>query len=369
MQFTIDRDAVVATIAHVARRAKGGSIPIYQHVIITADDTTVALGGHDGDASSSGAAAAAVAEPGTCVVPGEQFLRLVERMPKGSHVKFKHDSKSSQAEISCGRSRYKLSTLATADFPPMLAPDNPVILHLSAEDIATIFDGPRIFIKDDEARINYAGIYFHPDEDGMISGCATDGATLIKSAANGIKFPEGAASIIIPRRAIDEILKTAGADGGEFSWSDKLLMVKSGDRTFCTKLIDAQFPDYAKYIPAANGHYIKVAADDLRDAIYRLQAVESGRSFISLKWGDAPSELSASIAGNGEGDELLECEAVNMDAGTVAVSTSSMTDIANALGGKTIKLHIQASNLPFRVSCDDKESAVVMQAPIVGRGM
>src|SRR5437016_473748 len=99
MQFTINRDAVLDTVAHVARRAKRGAIPILGHILLTAIDQSVSLGGHDGNASGSGEIDADVQETGACVVPGEQFLGIIERMPEGAQVKLKYDENSPIAEI------------------------------------------------------------------------------------------------------------------------------------------------------------------------------------------------------------------------------------------------------------------------------
>lgn len=366
MQFTIARDTVIDTISHVARRAKRGTIPILEHILLqTVGSAIVTLGGHDAQSSSSGAMVADVEWQGACVVPGEQFLSIIERMPKGAHVKLKF-TEGEQVELSCGRSRYKLSTLPVADFPPLFVPENPATLSLTSDDISQVFSGPNVVVKEDNARQNYAGVYWHADERFMLAGCATDGATMVKSACD-VKFPKGAATIIIPRRAIDEILKTTGDNGGEFSWSDKILQVKSGEWVYATKLIDATFPDYAKFIPKANGHYIKVASEELRGAIYRLQAIEANRSFVKLGWEDGAKELSAHLNGNGEGGEFIECEAIKMEAGGISVSSAALMDIATALDSKSLTFHITAHNQPFRVSADDRPNAVVMQAPIVGR--
>lgn len=365
MHFTIERDAVIDTVAHVARRAKRGSIPILEHILLTAEGQSVTLGGHDGQSSGSGVVAADVKEPGACVVPGEQFLSIVDRMPKGSHVTLKFDPAEALAHVASGRSKYRLSTLPVDTFPPLLAPVEPATLSLTADDIAAIFDGPKIVTRDDDPT-KPAGIFFHGDDKGVLSGCATDFHTLVKVASD-IKFPKGASNIVIPRRAIEEILKTTGDHGGEFSWSDKILTVKSGQWTYSTKLIDMAFPDYAKFLPKANGHFINVNTAELRSAIHRLQAIEATRSFVKLEWDAGATELSASLNGNGEGGEFIPCEAIEMEAGIVAVSAAALMDIATALDGKVMTLHFTEANKPFRVSAADRPNAVVMQAPIVGK--
>lgn len=361
MQLTIERDAVVDTVAHVARRAKQNTIPILSHILLTAAKDKLTLTGNDAMSCSSGSVAAEVTKPCQCAIPGANFLGIIEKMPKGSNIALKYDDGAhAHLEVSHGRSRYRLPTLPIADFPPIMEPTDPVSIGLTAEQIATIFDGPRIVIGDD-AQGSYAGLYFHTDAAGNLSGCATNGTRLIKSATD-TKAPAEAPSIIIPKRAIEEILKTAGGNGAEFSWSDKILQVRAGEWTYATKLIDAQFPDYEKFLPKPNGHCFTTETASFRNTISRLMVLETNKSSVLLEWDE--DGISASMSGDGEGAEHIECFAMTAPAGHVSVAAASLMDAASALDGKSLTFHISSERQPFLVLSDDNPGSTVMLAPM-----
>ena len=131
-------------------------------------------------------------------------------MPEGAEINI--EVAASQAQISAGRSNFKLPTLPVEDFPTFKMP---VQFTLTAADLRHQIDTTQFAISTEETRYYLNGIYFHKNDNGALAAVATDGHRL---AMTIMDMPSGAdqiPNIILPRKAVAEIRKMIGEDEGE----------------------------------------------------------------------------------------------------------------------------------------------------------
>ncbi|MBI2051910.1 DNA polymerase III subunit beta [Candidatus Roizmanbacteria bacterium] len=148
-------------------------------------------------------------------------------------------------------------TISAADFPPP-----PQIKEKEQEIKKDVFleNLPLVLFSasQDESRPVLTGINFISQDEELLI-VATDGfrLSLIKAEREG-KVP----AMLVPREFLDEVLRTIIKEDKlsmAFSKEEKLVLFKSGENTFYSRLIEGEFPPFEKVVP--DSHKTRAVVD------------------------------------------------------------------------------------------------------------
>ena len=143
-----------------------------------------------------------------------------------------------------------------------------------------LMDATRFAISTEETRYYLNGIFIHKAESGELCAVATDGHRL---ALTRQALPSGAAqmpSIILPRKAVNELRKLLDDFDGEvlISLSETRAEFRFDVVRLTSKLIDGTFPDYTRVIPVGNDRIMKVDVSVFSAAVDRVATIASEKS-------------------------------------------------------------------------------------------
>lgn len=362
MKITCERDALKDAMHVVVGRTKGSAaIPILSHVLIEANGSAVTLTGHDLDSCSQVTLPAEVEEAGASAVPADRLSSLIGGLNKGSQVVLTTDDKL--AKVRAGRSAYQFGVMPPQDFPPVLTPKDPVTLTLSAVHVARLFKTPAPCISNEQSRVYLNGIYLHV-RDKRLTACATNGHTLLRVSLD--VFPPTFEGVIVPDKSCAEFARITDDCDVTLEISKNLIAIQAGDRRFVTKLIDATFPDYERVIPQASAPGMTLESTSLDAALARLLAARDPEKFpaVKLSWSGQVEHLSASLETTfGRGDEQVDCDSADRDAGEVGCNGEYMRALIGAMGGERIKLFVDDPGSPIRIENPDDADLVAVCMP------
>ena len=263
-------------------------------------------------------------------------------MPEGAEINI--EVAASQAQISAGRSNFKLPTLPVEDFPTFNAGEIPVQFTLTAADLRHQIDTTQFAISTEETRYYLNGVYMHiADADGgqVLRCVATDGHRLARIDAD---LPDGASDmpgIIVPRKTVGELRKLL-EDGDvqiAVSVSETKVRFATPEITLTSKVIDGTFPDYQRVIPAGNTRRLEVDASEFAKAVDRVSTVSSERSrAVKLSLDEDRLVLSVNSPDSGAAEE----------------------ELAVAYGDERLEIGFNAKYLLEIASQVDRENAVFM---------
>lgn len=314
MHLTITQKFLAAALARGAAVAeKAPTIVVLANVRLKAEGGRLAVATTDLDRFAEATVDANVIEPGVITVPAAALVTLINKHPKDGEVTLQLEG--STLLVRCGRSKVKLPTLPAEDFPQW-ADEKPVAeFVLGGSTFARIFNRVRFAVSSEEARYYLQGICFDVDKAAdTLSLVATDGHRL---AVSSIALPEGAESCpraIVPTEAVDaalRIFKSAGEVAVAFT--ERSVTFAADDLRLCSKVIDGEFPQYLRVIPARGAPAIKFMRADFVDCLDRANVLagdgathgaivaEPGPGSLRLKasnhfGGSAEEELAADIA-------------------------------------------------------------------------
>src|SRR5262249_3101663 len=152
---------------------------------------------------------------------------------------------------------------------------------LNADQLRRLLELCEHAISTEETRYYLNGLYLHITDDSL-RGVATDGHRL---AWLDLPLPPGGGEMVfgfIPARNVAILIKLLKRkpvpDTVSLRLTDKLFEVLLPNLTLTAKLIDGTFPDYVRIIPPASGNTVTVAADELREALVRIEALFDEKS-------------------------------------------------------------------------------------------
>lgn len=355
MKFTVNAAEFDSALKSVQGRAKGTtSIPILKSVLVSAESGKVSVLGNDLDSSSLASLDAEVALPGSWAIPADPLARVVGGMLRTASVIVEYDEKAHRVTVKAGRSRYTIPVLPAIDFPSALTAEGGVAFTVTAKDLEQLFARPSGVV--DLKRIQLSGAFVH-DDAGSLAACATDGVSLRRFATQvaATGFP----GVIVPPSAMAEIIKIGG---GTMSFTDRTVEIVSGSRSYCSKLIDATFPEYRRVVPELQSKRVTIDRQALFESLSRLNSIEgySECSVVDVEF--VNDEMTITITGIATGSEVVECETSGTE-GFFCLQTRNLLDACKGLKGDRIEISARDELSPIRLFDPSEPSAISVEMP------
>lgn len=311
MHISVTQEFLAAALARGAAVApKKSAIVILSHVRLVAKDGSVAVATTDLDRFAEAHCEAEVIEPGAVTVPAPAFITLISKHPKSATVDLKVERGS--LIVRSGRSTVKLPTLPADDFPKW-ADEAPVAeFVMGGEAFDRSFNRVRFAASAEEIRYYLQGVCVDPDPGAdVLRLAATDGHRL---ALTTMPLPEGAETApkcIIPTEALDTALRIfKGATEVIVSLTARAVCFTSDGLRLSSKLIDGEFPDYRRVIPAPGAPSIAFKRADFVDCLERANVLAGeGVNYLVVAEPDGNTlRLRANNQSGGEATEELTAD-------------------------------------------------------------
>ncbi len=267
-----------------------------------------------------------VIESGSYIINAQKFNQTVKVM-QGETLTLTVDDKLT-AIFEAGKSTHKMNALNGSDFPeiPRLSGENGFVVSQSNLKKMISKVSHAMGVNDQRPVLN--GCYFHIIQNHLLAvscdsfrlakcGITTD-MELLGDASNAVKY-----SFIMPVKTVSELhrmLLDKEQEDARILVSRKNIVMKLGDLTFFSRLIDGEYIDYDRVILNSHRIGVKVDRDVLLSALDRAAMITeeriagSVRSHVKLEIvGDLMKIYATSTAGSTydeieidhEGDDLI----------------------------------------------------------------
>ena len=163
-------------------------------------------------------------------------------------------------------------------------------------------------------------------------------------------------SLIIPKRAIAEIIKLFKDGDVEIFYSETQLTIKNDYRTFFTKLINDKFPDYEKIIPKEFKFKLELPQDEIISCIKRVSSL-SPKFKMTFKPNEILFETMSIEAGSAK-DKMEFATGVSEEF-SIGIDAKYMTDFLGEAESSKFEICINETNAPFVVR-DNKFSTIIL---------
>jgi DNA polymerase-3 subunit beta len=253
-----------------------------------------------------------------CVAPAKALVAAAKANPGALWVYDANDN-----VLTVGKAR--IACLDVADCPMLNAPSD-ASFAMPAPDLLRLLDPVRHAISTEETRYCLNGVHLECAGGNLIA-VATDGNRL---AIAETPEPAGAraafgSSYILPRLVANELCRLLAKRSGDVTMRvGELRMAFEFDGlTVVTKLIDAEFPEYRRFIPSA----------DCAEAVVTLDpdALAAAIKSVSAVWANARPLTKAVKLETADG--VLRVTAHDAESGNAAAEAVPVTASGNMLSG------------------------------------
>ena len=275
---------------------KRSTIPILSNVLLKAADGKLSIAATDLDVTVLSACAARITTPGGVTIEARRLFDIVRSLPDDDvHITMQENN---SLLVESGTAKFRLLGLPAEDYPTLPSVDMSEAYTISLEELKTMVGKVRFAITHEETRfqLNGALLKIQPSKMEMV---ATDGHRMAL-----INFPKGGNgntkkgsdfTVLIPRKALEEILRLEGDEDGtvRFGVSDNQLFFDAGERRLMARLIDVNFPNYMEVISRDNDRRVLVDRERLLSTIRRISLVANERT-RAVRFDFAPGKLTVS---------------------------------------------------------------------------
>lgn len=326
---------------------KRSTIPILSNVLLKAADGRLQIAATDLDVTILSACPAKITTPGGVTIEAKRLFDIVRSLPDDDvHMNLQENN---SMLIESGTAKFRLLGLPAEDYPTLPAVDVKESFTIPLDELKTMVGKVKFAITHEETRfqLNGALLKVQPSKLEMV---ATDGHRMAL-----INFPQGGngrgkkgtdLTILVPRKALDEILRLeAGEDGTvRFGTSDNHLFFEAGERKLLARMIDVNFPNYMEVIARDNDRHVMVDRERLLSTIRRISLVANERT-RAVRFDFAPGKLTVSSTNPELGDAR---ETVPIDyAGNpffVGLNAAYVTDFLSAIDTPSVALDLKDEN-------------------------
>jgi len=364
MKFTIQREQLLRPlqlVTGVVERRQ--TLPVLANLLISARDGVLQMTGTDLEVELVARCEAQIDAEGDITLPARKLADIWRSLGDGVEVTVALEG--DRAVVRSGRSRFSLATLPAADFPQVPGGDADVTLTLPQKALRALIDDVGFAMAQQDVRYFLNGMLLEVT-DSHVRAVATDGHRLAMSTFE-ISNPTVAKKnqSIVQRKGVLELSRLL--DDGEtieLHMGGNHLRVQAGAYTLTTKLVDGQFPDYEKVVPADGSRYLVGDRETLRQAFQRA-SILSNEKYRGVRLIMTEEQLTIQ-ANNPEQEEAEETVAIEFSGDTLEIgfNVSYLLDVLGVLDTDAVRLSVSDANSSALIEGVGNESAVYVVMPM-----
>jgi DNA polymerase-3 subunit beta len=358
MRFVTQRDQLAQAIGTVQRAVSGRStLPILSHILLEADSDGLTLSATDHEIGIRAHVAVDTEVSGRTTVGARLLSEVVGAQPSGAPLTVESDEQD-HVWFRCGRSELEVHGLPAEEFP--------IIPSLSGETQVSVPQGVLkamitaciIAVSHDETRARLTGMLFTV-EDGRLRLVATDTHRLATRSEPLPDAPLSVVAAIIPARALREVerlLDESASEPVHVDLTDSQVQFRFGTVTVISRLIEGEFPNYRKVIPASCDWVLTGSVAALRESVRRCAIVsrEDNRKLVLRATPAGEVRLNAASSRIGRADEELDHIKVEIEEGVtesleIAFNADYLLEVLTNLKCDEVRMQLTAANHPGAV--------------------
>lgn len=373
MKIVTQRDELQQTIAVVQRAVSARTtLPILSNILFEAEDETLTLSATDLEIGVRAQLTVETERPGRTTLPARLLSEVVGAQSTGSPLVVEADEQE-HVTFRCGKSLLQVNGLPADEFPVIPTIGTCQSVEIPQKVLKEMLQQCLIAVSNDETRARLTGMLVSV-ADGHLRLVATDTHRLA-TRSEPLPGSEGVElAAIIPGRVLREVERMLGDGAGAtvtLEVSETQAQFRFDHVTVITRLIEGEFPNYRKVIPASHDWTVTVSAGALRESVRRCAIVsrEDNRKMVVRTSPAGGLQLAAKSSKIGSADEELEDVTVVVADGVtetleIAFNAEYMLQSLLQIDAEEITLELTAANQPGAIRPVADEDYVYVLMPM-----
>lgn len=338
------------------------SLPILGHLLIKTDEDKLRIAATDLEIGMECIVEANVLEEGALTVPSRVLADVLAALPD-TDVALSVDE-SNTVSVKCGTSDFSILGLPPEEFPMLPEVREEVRFTIDPEVLREGIKKTSFAISVDESRAILTGILVQVT-DNNLKLVATDTHRLCVHDCRLIES-DGAVNAVVPGRAMNEIMRILPETGGsvEVSISNSQILFKIHDTVLISRLIEGQFPNYERVVPASHDKKLTIPTAQLLSSMKRAAIVARENSHRTiLRTENGTLTVTAESGNVGKAHEEVEIIKEGDDI-RMAFNAKYLLDVLNVIDTEAIEVELSGDVSPAVIRPQDQDNYTYVLMPM-----
>ncbi|MFJ7177096.1 DNA polymerase III subunit beta [Streptomyces massasporeus] len=344
MEFQVDRTEFADAVGRAARALPGRTpVPVLGGLLLEADTGRLTVTGFDFEAAVRVEADAEVLTPGRVLVLGRRLLDVCRVLPDGPVCCAQEGSRFT---VEADGTRFGLSTLPLAEYPPVPASPAPYGT-VGAAAFATAVSQVAVAAGRDDTLPLLTGVQLRFD-DGEMTLSASD---RYRYAVRRLGWkPEavagdGVVEVLLSARRLLDVARSLGRCGDvRIGWEPDggggLIGFGGGRTRTALRLLDGRLPAYTSLFDMAGAAVAEVEREGLAEAVRRVAVVAEANSPVRLDFSANGSVRLRAGYGDDVAAQRLAATLNGADAMPVAFNPAYLLDALSSFESPRVRLEL-----------------------------
>ena len=367
MKFSCLKSELVQAVQIAGRSvANKPQTPIMSGIYMHAHDGLLEIQATDYEIGVLIQIPAEIKKPGETVVSGRFLQEVVRTLPE-EEVSIQYESSTNICQISSGRSNFTLLSMKSSDYPQIHQIKEGKTFKASSAVLRDLIRRTIFACAANETRPVFTGALLEVEEK-EVRMIATDIHRLALNRGIIDEEQSKKEACIVPKRVLEELQHITNSEIPEevtvrFTRSEMSFETEKVYLT--TRLIDGQFPDYNKVIPAEFGTRVTMKNADFLAAVSRvgLIARASDYNIVKLIFNMGQVHISSDNPTVGKAEETVPAVIDGEDV-KIAFNASYLLDVLKIINGENIVISMNDSLKTAAIRDPEKEDFVYILTPV-----
>ena len=324
MKFVFDKKTLVDEIS-VAQKiiATKNNATVYSNVYMEAGDNVLTIKAADSRGTFQTKIPVETVEKGSAMVFCDKLMSILASIPDGE-AEFSLQEKDAVVKSLMVKLKYKLKSMLTDIYPDFVSVDDKSFFSVPAKDFKEMVKKTSFAVSVDTVRYFMTGVFFEKKDNKFVL-VATDGRRLSFSAKEVPDLGDFT-SVIVPAKVLNIVIGELSDEGSvDIAITEKNIFFKYGNRIFSANLIDGQYPNYNRVIPASHTGEFVVSKKEIDKAVKHISVMTDKVQKILLGVNSGVCSVSSVSEEFGEAKEEIDCQYTGEEF-TFAINSKYLAD-------------------------------------------
>lgn len=307
MKFVFDKKTLVDEIS-VAQKiiATKNNATVFSNVYLEAGDNVLTIKAAGSSGTFQTKITVETVEKGSAKVFCDKLMSILASIPDGE-AEFSLQEKDAVVKSLMVKLKYKLKSMLTDIYPDFVSVGEKSFFSVPAKDFKEMVKKTSFAVSVEPARYFMTGVFFEKKDNKLVL-VATDGRRLSFSAKE-VPGLVDFTSVIVPPKVLNIVIEKLSDEGSvDIAIAGKTIFFKCGNCIFSINLIDDQFPNYNRVIPASHTGEFVISKKEIDKALKHISVMTDKVQKILLGVNSGVCSVSSVSEEFGEAKEEIDCQ-------------------------------------------------------------
>ncbi len=370
MEFTIKRDVFLGgiqkTLGIVERKT---TMPILSNLLIRTGENRIKIMATDREIGLVADYEAEIMREGDITLSARKLHEMVREI-QGEMVHVVKNERD-MVSLTCNKAVYRIPGIPADDYPVVADQEELPMFKIKGSTLREMIRKTAFAMSADEMRKNLNGVFLETENIGettFIRMVATDGhrLSMARMDAGEKDFLVMEKGVIIPRKGLGEIRRLVDDEPGEVFLGIRpgVCIVKTNHTLLRVSLIDGDYPDYRRVIPAEQGVVINLEKDTFLHALRRMSVISSDRyNGVIVTLSQGRIVLNSTNPDVGEANDEIEVSYQGEER-SVGYNVTYLTDAIEVVDEERVEFEIGAGMKPGVIRAIGNENYFCIVMPL-----